>query len=31
MQGDQKVSEHLMIAVQETRKNILNNFNHLPW
>jgi hypothetical protein len=31
MQGDQKVSVHLMITVQKTRKNILNSFNHLPW
>jgi hypothetical protein len=30
IQGDQKVSVHLMITVQKTRKNILNNFNHLP-
>jgi hypothetical protein len=31
VQGDQKVSVHLMITVQKTRKNILNSFNHLPW
>jgi hypothetical protein len=31
IQGDQKVSVHLMITVQKTRKNILNSFNHLPW
>jgi hypothetical protein len=30
IQGDQKVSVHLMITVQTTRKNILNSFNHLP-
>jgi hypothetical protein len=30
IQGDQKVSAHLMITVQKTRKNILNTFNHLP-
>jgi hypothetical protein len=30
-QGEQKVSVHLMITVQKTRKNILNSFNHLPW
>jgi hypothetical protein len=30
IQGDQKVSAHLMITVQKTRKNILNSFNHLP-
>jgi hypothetical protein len=30
IQGDQKVSVHLMITVQKTRKNILNSFNHLP-
>jgi hypothetical protein len=27
---DQKVSVHLMITGQKTRKNILNSFNHLP-
>jgi hypothetical protein len=31
LQGDQKVSLHLMITVQKTSKNILNSFNHLPW
>jgi hypothetical protein len=31
IQGDQKVSVHLMITVQKTSKNILNSFNHLPW
>jgi hypothetical protein len=31
IQGDQKVSAHLMITVQKTRKNILNSFSHLPW
>jgi hypothetical protein len=31
IQGDQKVSVHLMITVQKTCKNILNSFNHLPW
>jgi hypothetical protein len=31
VQGDQKVSVHLMITVENTRKNILNSFNHLPW
>jgi hypothetical protein len=31
VQGDQKVSVHLMITVQKTRQNILNSFNHLPW
>jgi hypothetical protein len=30
VQGDQKVSVHLMITVQKTRKNILYTFNHLP-
>jgi hypothetical protein len=30
IQGDQKVSMHLMITIQKTRKNILNSFNHLP-
>jgi hypothetical protein len=30
VQGDQKVSVHLMITVQKTRKNILKGFNHLP-
>jgi hypothetical protein len=30
IQGDQKVSVHLMITVQKIRKNILNSFNHLP-
>jgi hypothetical protein len=30
VQGDQKVSVHLMITVQKTRKNILNASNHLP-
>jgi hypothetical protein len=30
IQGDQKVSVHLMITVQKTRKNILNSFSHLP-
>jgi hypothetical protein len=30
IQGDLKVSVHLMITVQKTRKNILNSFNHLP-
>jgi hypothetical protein len=30
IQGDQKVSVHLMITVQKTRKNTLNSFNHLP-
>jgi hypothetical protein len=28
IQGDQKVTVHLMITVQKTRKNILNSFNH---
>jgi hypothetical protein len=28
--GDQKVSVHLMITVQKTRKHILNSFDHLP-
>jgi hypothetical protein len=31
IQGDQKVSVHLMITVQKTRKNILNSLDHLPW
>jgi hypothetical protein len=30
LHGDRKVSVHLMITVQNTRKNILNSFNHLP-
>jgi arylsulfatase A-like enzyme len=30
VQGDQKVSVHLMITVQNTRKNILNSFSQLP-
>jgi hypothetical protein len=30
IQGDQKVSVHLMITVQETLKKFLNSFNHLP-
>jgi hypothetical protein len=30
IQGDQKVSGHLMITVQKTRKNVLNSFSHLP-
>jgi hypothetical protein len=30
IQGDQKVSLHLMITVQKTPKHILNSFNHLP-
>jgi hypothetical protein len=30
IQGDQKVSVHLMIKVQKTCQNILNSFNHLP-
>jgi hypothetical protein len=31
IQGDQKVSVHLMITVQKiTRKNILSSFDHLP-
>jgi hypothetical protein len=31
IQGDQKVSVHLTITVQNTQKyNILNSFNHLP-
>jgi hypothetical protein len=29
IQGDQKVSVHLMITVQNSRKNILNSFKHL--
>jgi tRNA A37 methylthiotransferase MiaB len=29
LQGDRKVSVHLTITVQKTRKNILNSFNHL--
>jgi hypothetical protein len=29
VQGDQKVSVHLMITAQKTRKNILNSFNHI--
>jgi hypothetical protein len=28
IQGDQKVSVHLMFAVQKTRKNILNSFSY---
>jgi hypothetical protein len=28
VQGDQKVSVHLMITVQKTRNNILNSFSH---
>jgi hypothetical protein len=31
LHGDQKVSVHLMMTVQKTRKIILNSFNHLPW
>jgi hypothetical protein len=31
LQGDQKVSVHLMITVQKTRKDNLNSFSHLPW
>jgi hypothetical protein len=31
IQGDQKVSVHLMITVQKTRKNILKSVNKLPW
>jgi hypothetical protein len=31
VQGDQKVSVHLIITVQKTCRNILNSFNHLPW
>jgi hypothetical protein len=27
--GDQKISMHLMITVQKTRKNNLNSFNYL--
>jgi hypothetical protein len=30
VQGDQKVSVHLIITVQKTHKNILNGFSHLP-
>jgi hypothetical protein len=30
IQVDQKVSVHLTITVQNTHKNILNTFNHLP-
>jgi hypothetical protein len=30
IQDDQKVSVHLMITVQKTRKNILNSFKQLP-
>jgi sulfopyruvate decarboxylase TPP-binding subunit len=30
IQGDQKVSVHLMITIQQAYKNILNSFNHLP-
>jgi hypothetical protein len=30
IQGDEKVSVHLMITAQKARKNILNSFNHLP-
>jgi hypothetical protein len=30
IQGDQKVSVHLIITVHKTRNNILNSFNHLP-
>jgi hypothetical protein len=30
IQGDQKVSVHLIITVQKTSKNILNILNHLP-
>jgi hypothetical protein len=29
-QDDRKVSVHVMITVQKTRKNILTSFNHLP-
>jgi hypothetical protein len=29
-QDDKKISVHLMITVQNTRKNILNSFNQLP-
>jgi hypothetical protein len=31
LQGDQKVSVHLIITAQQIRKNILNSSNHLPW
>jgi hypothetical protein len=30
MQGDKKVSVHLMFTEQKAGKNILNSFNHLP-
>jgi hypothetical protein len=30
IQSDQNVSVHLMITGKNTRKNILNSFNHLP-
>jgi hypothetical protein len=30
IQDGQKVSVHLMITEQKTRKNILNSFSHLP-
>jgi hypothetical protein len=30
VQGDQKVSVHLMITVQNTLKIFLNSINHLP-
>jgi hypothetical protein len=29
IQGEQKVSVHLMITVQKTRKNILNNTEYI--
>jgi hypothetical protein len=31
IQGDQKLSVHLMITVYTKRTKILNSFNHLPW
>jgi hypothetical protein len=30
VQGDKKVSMHMMITVQKTRKNILNHHNNFP-
>jgi hypothetical protein len=30
IQGDKNISVHLMITVQKTCKNILNNFYHFP-
>jgi hypothetical protein len=31
IQGDQKVSMHVMITVQKHAKIFLNSFKHLPW